>query len=179
MQDIQYKNVSVWNVLYGVYKGREPNLAATLASQPAASHSLSFYNYYCFMTLRWGLLMGPAAESCGGIWLPRLNVSVCRLVSMAVGITRCGDSVLYDWAVINRVTLCQLVCVGRFTIIKLSPSLTYSFILLTIQLNSYWPKLFHFFFNSFFLFCLSVIYFSLHFLMLWILISSATLRHTK
>ena len=31
-------------------KGREPNLAAALASQPAASHSFSFY-YYCFMTL--------------------------------------------------------------------------------------------------------------------------------
>ena len=32
-------------------KGREPNSAAALASQLAADHSLSFYYYYCFLTL--------------------------------------------------------------------------------------------------------------------------------
>ena len=50
---------------------REPNLAATLAWQPTAGHSLSFYYYCCFRTLSWGLLVGPVAESCGRIWLPR------------------------------------------------------------------------------------------------------------
>ena len=54
-------------------KGREPNSAAALASQPAAGHSLSFIYGYCFMTLGWGLLVGPAAESCSRIWLPRLK----------------------------------------------------------------------------------------------------------
>ena len=53
-------------------KGREPNTAAALASQPAAGHSLSLFYYYHFMTLGWGLLVGPAAEKCSQIWLPRL-----------------------------------------------------------------------------------------------------------
>ena len=57
----------------GPHKGREPNSAAALASQPAAGHSLSFYYCYCFMTLGCGLLVGPAAESCSRIWLPRLS----------------------------------------------------------------------------------------------------------
>ena len=54
-------------------KGREPNSGTALASGPAAGHSLSFYYCYCFMTLSWGLLVGPAAESCSQIWLPRLS----------------------------------------------------------------------------------------------------------
>ena len=53
--------------------GWEPNSAAALASQPAAGHNLNLYYYYCFMTLGWGLLVGPAAESCSRIWLPRLT----------------------------------------------------------------------------------------------------------
>ena len=56
-----------------ITKGREPNSAAALASQPATGHSISFYYYCCFMTLGWVLLVGPAAESCSQIWLPRLK----------------------------------------------------------------------------------------------------------
>ena len=41
-----------------IYKGRELNLAATLASQPAASHNLSFIITIVIMTLGWGLFMG-------------------------------------------------------------------------------------------------------------------------
>ena len=62
-------------------KGREPNSAAALASQPAAGHSLSFYYYYCFMTLGWGFLVGPAAESCSRIWLPRLSTKILSFSS--------------------------------------------------------------------------------------------------
>ena len=64
-------------------KGREPNLATALASQPAAVHSLSLFYYYCFMTLGWGLLVGPAAESCGRIWLPCLIIYTHRWKSTA------------------------------------------------------------------------------------------------
>ena len=59
-----------------IHKVREPNSATALASQPAAGHSLSFYYCYCFMTLGWGLLVGPAAESCSRIWLPRLRTTL-------------------------------------------------------------------------------------------------------
>ena len=55
-------------------KGRELNSAATLASQPAASHSLSFIITVVNMTLGWGLFVGLAAESCGRIWLPCLRL---------------------------------------------------------------------------------------------------------
>ena len=64
-----------------LHKGREPISAAALASQPAAGHSLSFYYYYCFMTLGWGLLVEPAAESCSRIWLPRLRGFVTPAIS--------------------------------------------------------------------------------------------------
>ena len=53
-------------------KGRELNSAATLASQPAAGHSLSFIITIVIMTLGWGLFVGLAAESCDRIWLPCL-----------------------------------------------------------------------------------------------------------
>ena len=39
-----------------------------------ASHSLSFYYCFSFMTLGWGLSVGPVAESCSQIWLPRLSM---------------------------------------------------------------------------------------------------------
>ena len=54
-------------------KGREPISAAALASQPAAGHNLCFIISIVFMTLAWGLLVGPAAESCSRIWLPCLS----------------------------------------------------------------------------------------------------------
>ena len=41
------------------------NLAATLASQPAAGHSLSFIITIVIMTLGWGLFVGLAVESYG------------------------------------------------------------------------------------------------------------------
>ena len=54
-------------------KGWELNSAATLASQPAAGHRLSFIITIVIMTLGWGLFVGLAAESCGRIWLPCLR----------------------------------------------------------------------------------------------------------
>ena len=49
------------------------NSAATLASQPAASHCLSFIITVGIMTLGWGLFVGLAAESRSQIWFPCLN----------------------------------------------------------------------------------------------------------
>ena len=54
-------------------KGWELNSASTLASQPAADHSLSFIITIVIMTLGWGLFVGLAAESCSRIWLPCLS----------------------------------------------------------------------------------------------------------
>ena len=46
----------------GSLKGQQLNLATTLASQPAASYSLSFITTIAVMTLGLGLFVGLAAE---------------------------------------------------------------------------------------------------------------------
>ena len=61
-------------------KGRELNLPAILASQPAAGHSLSFVVTVVIMTLGWGLFVGLTAESCGRIWPPCLRSLCMRCV---------------------------------------------------------------------------------------------------
>ena len=69
-------------------KGWELSSAATLASQPAAGHSLSFIITIVIMTLGWGLFVGLAAEGCGQIWLPCLTssrVTILVLVPLVMG----------------------------------------------------------------------------------------------
>ena len=54
-------------------KGRELISAATLASEPVASHSLSFIITVILMSLDWSLLVRLVAENCGQIWLSCLT----------------------------------------------------------------------------------------------------------
>ena len=54
-------------------KGQELNSAATLTSQPAAGHTLSFIISIVIMTLACGLFVGLAVEICGRTWFPCLD----------------------------------------------------------------------------------------------------------
>ena len=75
MYDNTIKTINIDNVsrkrflFFSVRLGRELNLAATLASQPKAGHSLNFIINTVIMTLGWGLFVGLAAESCARILL--------------------------------------------------------------------------------------------------------------
>ena len=66
-----YDTLKEWWLL--LLKGTGLNSATTLASQPAAGHSLSLFITIVIMTLGWGLLVELAAESCGQILLPCLT----------------------------------------------------------------------------------------------------------
>ena len=77
-----YIKFETYHTIWTNTKGREPNSASALASQPVAGHSLSFYYYYCFMTLGWGQLVRPAAESCSRIKLQRLSHWLAKFFSV-------------------------------------------------------------------------------------------------